>query len=448
MSNEVLRRARAVVVPLGLLSMACPGGQNVQNVPPSAVNAQAGPACSHDDGSDLLVPGFIGAIPEYHDCQGFRAPSTGAGPGTAFVAKYAVFVRGELDNALALAATAAGAPAPPAPVGRHAAVLPPALVTARQHLATGLTIGLVWAGADWPRLKIKQGFNCLVLQTPATGGYAAYMIPVKGNSDSTCLQSVLPLPSGQQLDVQEMAVAVPSSDIPPHARWDLDGNVNKQDPYIIVKCPSGICEIFEKGPVSAHSPSLPEVAPPSATAAEKRILMAKLWFDDQVLATPNPLGGIVAGGPRGTLFPHPDLDSYSETSFTPGRWLPTAGVRVVGGNPSDYRKKLGVEPGPRPDWVRKSGNIFHMCTDTLFSGGGVAPGNPCGAADSTRARCPNSHFYARMKVNDSTKAEFCVMHTQFPAGTPVRGVTRWHFLDKDDTVWWRCPRGCCEVQLL
>ena len=309
-------------------------------------------------------------------------------------------------------------------------------------------IGVVWAGADWLPLKVRRGLNCLVLQIPTPGTYKAFMLPISGNTDSLCLMAVLPLPPSQELDVRAVSLPLPATDVPPHARWDQDGVSRKADPFILIRCPDGVCEIFEQG--SVHNSSAPEPGPTATTPHEKRILLAKLWFDEQVLASPTasgPLPQIEPNGPRGTLFPHPDLDSYTVASFTPGVWLPTAGVRVTGGNPNLYRAKLGVEPGPRPDWAAKRGNIFHMCTDTLYTAGGVQSGNPCGVADATRLRCPNGHFFARMFVNNTMKSEFCVMMTKFPANIEVRGVTRWHFLDTDDTVWWRCPRGCCEVQL-
>lgn len=434
------------------------------------------PECGHDvtgmPGAPRLdVPAILADIPEFHDCQRFvrrRAREV------SYTAQFAIFVRFGLDSLYGAAGAPSAATRPPAGVVPGAGAVAPVAVAGAQSLDAGLTVAVVWAGDAYSPLKIERGLNCLVLRRNGAG-FDAFMLHTAGSADSTCLRPSADLrhvptdPSGvpvgltpeRQLDVRVSDPGVPDADVPPVIRWDTD----LQDrPFIHVKCPQHSCDIGSAG--LALAPRL--TAPAGMDAPARRVIQERGWRDEQRLAVRRAgAADLIPSTLRGRVFPHPRLDALTANDFRPGLWLEAAAISITGpGAPGAYQQKLGVMAVDRqPDWGTTRGNRLWLCTRVPLPGATASfpppPADACQPSSEVLASCrvpagsslaaeeaAGHVMFAYMAVNGRVTRRFCVTRRPWPAayGGPAPGTARWRWTDQDDTIWVRCPSGCCEIE--
>lgn len=404
--------AGALVATVAVVSIAaCPGG----NPPPP--DAEGRPECPQDSvfivnkykndrGSftqivtTIPVSGPITNVPEYHDCQRFAmSPDPKYGP------LVAIFANHGLDSMF------------PAPFDSSAQ--PPSEAAAEIYS---------WDG-DYAPLSIRKGFNCLYLhQTP--NGWTALMTSVGDAND--CLQKPA---SGTPLGVTS---AKPSSDVndyPPVARWDWDPQRHQH--YISIRCGDEWCEV---GPMAGFAASashpattLPDEAVPgmgAPTSRERhRVLEIKGWYDEQHLAVADG-SGLLVGTMTGTAFPHPLLERLKAVGQFSLKWIPSAYVQLDS-DPGPYKGKLNLDQGL---------NTMYLCEGAFAD----CPGVPTG---TTEPSCPDGadhRWWAKIISAGGDSVYRCVQR-RIHNGVEMPGAVRWRWKETDETMWVRCPQGCCTV---
>ncbi|MBI3791341.1 MAG: hypothetical protein HY275_10750 [Gemmatimonadetes bacterium] len=409
---------------------------------------------------ELSVSGWQTNVPEFNDCQRFRlrdragALVTSASVGwSGYDSLFAIFAALNLDSVY----TAAG-PLPVAPARGAASSTGDAarLVVDGGHGSweTGIVVGVILAEGPYDPLGVKRGLNCIVLRAPAPGAYEGWVVPV-GKSDAPCRKRFeVAAPSARKLDARPIT-AVPASRMPAVARWDWDGPQAKQ--FIGIKCPSGWCELTDKAP----SPPRPAYDVPGGyPAGWALVARGRGFYDEQLLATYRmaaPYGAMVSSM-WGTVFPHPDLGTYTLAGWERGKWIDVAAIAMQ--LPDDgYKSKLGVKPqtarvpivtGPLAT------PIIQFCTDSAAAMGGGSPSTRRARCNPTfkphlAAEC-KSQWYARVgNAEAGTWTYMCVTYRGMtgtgglPSAHLVPPVVRWRWHPTDETIWVRCPTGCCEV---
>jgi len=351
--------------------------------------------------NNIPIAGPITNIPEFHDCQRFVNPAGGElkyGPMVAIFAHY------RLDS----------------------------LYSTRQDSAAG-EIGEAAAeiysyDGAYERLFINQGFNCLYLVQLA-GGWQAYMTSV-GNDEKGCQK---PLQRGNSLTVVAKRLVHDDKDIPPVARWDYDTANHQQ--YIGLRCGGEWCEVghsgFETSGMysAARLPDDPVPGFGTIGGSEKaRIVRVKGWYDEQYLAE-GSTGSLKPTRVRGTAFPHPLLDRMNTEAHFVGGWKPVAYLLMDGDPGETYKSKLNLEQG-----INK---VFY-CHGTFLSCGETTTEPPCGVD-------ADHQWWAKIESAVTHEAKYyCVTRRTHP-GLEIPGVVRWRWREDDETLWVRCPEGCCAV---
>jgi hypothetical protein len=364
----------------------------------------------------LAIPDAIQNIPEFHDCQRFIV-----GDSTTKQLRYdslfAIFASFRLDS---LFRDTSPAPLRREPVSTPSASAQPVAIPTAE----------IYAEGSYAPLGIKPQLNCLFL-TRQGSAWRAKMVPV-GGDDARCRStSAFPDITGTDLEVRPVMVAgLSDADYPPVARWDWDERKAQQ--YIGIKCGAAWCEVGAPGFVP--SPAHPERVTDGMPPGERRIYEVKGWYDEQYLA--------VRAGTRtvpssilGTVFPDQRLGEYDDQSFTPAAtpgapkpWLPGAAAMLRGGTPTEldaYRRKLDFKPSSA-----------------------TGPLNPIGLCFGSRQQCAvpaavsgTGQWWAR--IGASGGKHVSVTRCNLTIDPP--GTARWRWSVKDEGVWMRCAKGCCEV---
>lgn len=367
-----------------------------------------------------VTSGRITDIPEFHDCQRFIQYTGGK---ASYLPLFAIFARDSLRD-----------------LTRWLDTIPDSSErkndshTARGHVPS-IGVGVVLAlDADYPKLGIRRGYNCLFIYgAPATSsGLAATMLPV-GKTDSACVRPFVPRKGvGTLLEVKRTHFK--AGEVPGVARWDWDSVHRTQ--HVGIACGSAWCDVGAKGfaASAAHATANGNFA--------HDIVAIKGWYDEQRLAVPGtkPYPGAVIG----TIIPAPDLGN-AKMAPGPGdaywnKWVPVASVGMTIRD-ADYQKKFNLEQSPIPPAT----NIVSLCH---------SPDKTCDTTPSTRLpACPAgvaSEWW--LKVVSGTKPAmakyFCVNrrgHESIP-GLDIPGIVRWRWAVKDETMWIRCLEGCCEAE--
>jgi hypothetical protein len=420
------------------------------------------------DSGQLVLPGRITNIPEFHDCQRFIATT---GNGLTYMPIFAVFGAWDLsarwDSVLAHPALALVTPLRPVALDSVSGAL---TVTATlqqvqsppSHAPTGrpsATARSGWAFVEilsegsYAPLGIGPGFNCafvyVVADTPQ-----ARMVHFEGAKEPDCRQPVDPdTLGGTILNVHRtIHPSHPDTlDYPAAARWDWDPQHQIQ--YFGVKCGAAWCEVGLPGFVASPLPSL------AAAALEngQRVRHIKGWFDQQRLA-PALVANPDAPSPGwGTIFADLNLVDRKVSDFS-GNWLLVARA-TVDTSLAAYESKWNLAPAA-PD---QSENLVYLCKGEWETCRVVAQSVPDlapGPIPDVAPTCPNagdvtpadSGVWWTGIVSTKASVKFaCVIrrdHSKALAdlGLKPTGTVRWRWRDQDETIWISCDAGCCEVQ--
>lgn len=384
----------------------------------TAAQREARPECPHDTvvwrdsgGIDhtydqIPLSGEISGIPEFHDCQRFITKDGGY---DSLFAIYAAFHLESLPCGLSRCG-----------VGTAAAVGIPA--------ATILSYG-----GNYSPLGIKNGFNCLYLWNPPD--WKAAMIPQSANADCRYKRTVEPLPpEAVPLTVRVIApVALPpfrDREYPPVARWDWDQASKQQS--IGIRCGVAWCEVggASSGAGLGYPPPLifdpvPGLVP--STAATNAVTRVKGWFDAQLLAKrTSGTGGLKVRptGNRGYVVPNPVLGDLQQSHFE-GHWVHAATAVMD----SDYQSTVHFAKGE---------NRIYLCYGT----GCRVPSTEVGCPEGTI----NTMWWARVVAPGARPTYRCVVYRGYPYALDVPGTVRWRWQADDETIWIKCPSGCCELK--
>jgi hypothetical protein len=390
--------------------------------------------------TDIPLSEPVTDIPEYHDCQRFVEFG-------GYGSVYAIFAAFRLDK-----------------------------------LSGGPVATIYTPNGTYTPLGIQAGFNCLFL-TKTGASWTAKIVPW-GVANNDCNDGHITVGPGVGKDLAVTMQNLTSGnfagdDYPPVARWDWD-SVHAQH-YLGILCGHAWCEVGEPGfvpsqpytgpaltfdpiPPPTGSSVAPLVLPPSAAARVQRI---KGWYDVQFL-------GVLTGGStqptaiRGTLIPHPALDTINWTHYGPD---PDASLNYY----KDRWVHVGyaVMTGDYPKWNLKTGiNKTSFCYGTLASCA-VPTATSLEYADAEAlTACPedpthnNLQWWAKTvsKVDptgaptaSSTTTYSCIrridhrLHLLAWEADPahanlsyrIPGAARWYFMPNDESTWHSCPTGCC-----
>jgi len=354
--------------------------------------------------TNIPVAGPITNIPEFHDCQRFIGNTGGDlkyGPLVAIFANHlldSLYIR-QFDPTSAEAQQAAGE--------------------------------IYSYDRAYDPLYIQQGFNCLYLRKKAPGNWEAQMVPV-GNDEKACLTSH----RGKTLTVVSKQLMHDEKDVPPVARWDYDTVHHRQ--YIGIKCGEEWCEIGQTGfeTSAGHHPGILRDEPiPSATLApatpteKARVVLVKGWYDEQYLAE-GTTGDLRPMHVRGTAFPHPMLDRLKNVSDFSVKWILSAYL-LLDSDPGPYKSKLNLDQGV---------NRMYLCEGAFKDCPGVPPG-------TKEPKCPNGadHRWWAKIISARGDSVYRCVHRRIHSGEEIPGAVRWRWKEDDETMWVRCPQGCCTV---
>jgi hypothetical protein len=166
--------------------------------------------------------------------------------------------------------------------------------------------------------------------------------------------------------------------------------------------------------------------------------MQKGWYDYQYLEDFDSHGNPIPSGVIGVVFPVGALDTLP--AVTPGKkWVPMARVAMFGTS-ERYEKKYNFRSIPLAA-AGSGGVTVEECSGTWTQC------DPGGLPHVTQPVCkaPATTGFVRILARDGTAKYFCNIRRPFPPGFTIPGVTRWRWKIRDETLWIRCPSGCCEA---
>lgn len=413
----------------------------------------------------LVIPGEITNVPEYHDCQRFvrrhnLQPSSYDSLFAIFASQNAERLMDSLralecgpqvklsavDTAPVLR-TVRGNPSDPRLTylggGRdlpNATIVTPNFTrptdcrAARnaRHNSVGIAFAEIvsWGGTD-ARLGIAPNFNCLYLYD--TAALKAFMRPV-GHDEKKCLEPINPeVAVGTKLQVRAIHRAgLRREDAPPVARWDTDPQTGAL--YVGLYCDGKWCEVG-RGVLTSSAQYVSE----SEDRIRRRVVEVKGWYDEQRLAQKGLDGKLVPSLVKGTMFPDPDLDGYTEDSFAPGVWLPAATV-VISQAHDKYKSSLNLEP---PGVPLGNTQIF-LCREKTSDSARCLPAGETTPTCKMPDMNPTEKWFSRI-VSGSGDVRYRCVHRYAHPGLhrPIPGTVRWAWFEDDEGGWIRCPAGCC-----
>jgi hypothetical protein len=398
-------------------------------------------------------------VPEFHDCQKFLV-----GDGTTYGPLIAIFSAWELDRVNARLDSAAGTlsrekpPAAAEPDRRDASgATSPLQGPAPDAGASGTAAGPTLApGGGGPfglatalivnlgeryradDFVIEPGYSCLYMWRIPGGEWGAKILQV-GNEKlcGVTLEAAATAGIGLSVWVDRGGGSNPN-DYPPVARWDYDPISRQQ--YISIKCGMAWCEIGSKS------------FKPNDAYPNEKVARIKGWYDEQFLAVVKTAGAAaVPSTLKGTLIPHPKLDSYVKADFEK-KWAVVSYVALTGNAPKSdfdhYKSKLNLDPvavGPLAQL-----NKISLCngTQTECLPSGAAPKCSGPTVDPQ----PDKAWWGRIEAaTTKTMLYTCVFREDHSTMTPpihIPGTARWRWLLNDETTWERCIEGCCEIDTI
>jgi hypothetical protein len=341
--------------------------------------------------TEAFLAGPTSDIPEFHDCQRFIAPD-----GT-YEHLYAVFATFRFDSILTS-------------VRRAAANSPPQFVAAAE---------IVTQTGAYPGLEIVPGFNCLYVSSADWS--TAYMVQL-GVAEEKCLNVRPEVADGWPLRVRRVRITNYSeADYPPVARWHQDKVTGRM--LVMMKCDDAWCEIGVDS-----SEYIPRTLTALQGTRENRVQHIPLWYDEQMLAVPRLPGdpeSVVPGVAvkpsrvRGIVRPSYNLGDWKRPKdFTIRR---RAGTIWLSDTSSHYRDKMNL---------RKGDNAVHLTSERPFPLMWWFWRFEAFIGDPMMPFLGKAYKVDRWKHKD----------------IDIPPTSRWRWLSNDETVWERCPEGCCQVQ--
>lgn len=335
-------------------------------------------------------------VPEYNDCQRFIVGNANS---LGYDSLYAIFAV-QLDSLVYRAA---------------------------QYGREGITAAIIYAEGLYPRLGIQPGFNCLVMRgDPEREAWQAAMKPV--GSLTEC-EGPVPMPDGPPLEVHRRVVEGISGGehYPPVARWGFDETTLGLH-YMILKCGDAMCSIGPPGFERRLTPD--SLVASGASARERRVVTVAGWHDEQRLALPDGAGGLVPSDTWGVVIPDPDLGELNDDADFRDHWVLVARAAM---STDAYRSKLGFEKT-----TAGALNEVWACVGRCTGAGSLA----CADADNHSGdRWRTMHISATSR--DTTY--HCVRRYDAGEEAEVPAAARWRWQAVDETVWFRCKQGCCDV---
>jgi hypothetical protein len=433
---------------LGSWVAACQSSEKTPSGGPPVANSQAA-ADSFIPGTQIVAPGdcphdwrpFVGRlrganasdsnflavgertqVVEWHDCQKFISES-----GQSYEQLMAIFssFAKSASSAELAAATAAN------PIA----------------LASALIVDF---GKPYNNLGIQSGFNCLFLYY----GGGKYMPRVQsfGATEPRCTPpaDIHTLPTTPDLEAVPIPLPIGSSggyadeDVPAVARWDYDPPPHKPTYYAGLKCSPRWCEIGPKG----FHPSGGRLASNSGwSKVRRRVSEIKGWNDYQVLAIKDA-GGVHPSTLAAYVTPDGDLWDRQDADFDK-KWVHMATVEL-NGPPGPYQAKLGLGPSTptsRQNHLWMCNGDWLTCLAASRAAGVFAQGTAGLLAEPDCSKGPPGNlkdWWAAVVDPGKTVTYRCVSRKEH--GTiEVPGTARWRWVDDDETIWVRCPHGCCQV---
>lgn len=337
-------------------------------------------------------------VPEYHDCQKFIASG-------AYAAEYAIFADPYLND-LPTSPTAAAA--------------------------------LILAGADWSALEIKTGYNCLYLWNPNGNQVKAQMVAVSADAD--CKKSLSNPSPNLKAKPRKIKNYVNQDDYPHVARWDTDDGNS-------VYLASIRCDIDKS---SGQKERWCEVGPMTGSwngrkdhnAAGKKTVEVKGYYDEQLLADRNTSGTLAPSNGLANLIPDPDLNTRRDTHYD-NAFQQVARVHL--NNPvTNYQTEWGFSPGGSSALDDAKTNPIELCHGTAAQCG-VDASALKGSCTTTNPADPSDPWWAKIRPYDGASPVFrCVKRNRHAAPLPETG--RWAWSYDDESIWIRCPQGCCWIK--
>lgn len=292
-------------------------------------------------------------------------------------------------------------------------------------------------------LAIQREFSCLYLARQPNDTWVAHMVWAKGDEERCTQPLTAPNSSPpHRLDVfaedpsHYAGESLTAEDIPPVARWQLD---ERGHHAIGIRCGDQWCTIVARG--SKPEPGFPAAAAGqiaekalSAGATQRqlsRVTQVRGWHDDQVLAVSDPgaPSGLAPRGPRARLFPHPLLGTWNDPADF-GEWRTVAHALIVQGRPGKYADSLNLGTDPTEY------ELLHVNL------GGPPPAE---VGSLTCTASATGTWYMRM-TRRSTVMYGCVTQRAHPEARQLPGTARWRWKVNDETMWVRCPGGCCTLE--
>ena len=370
--------------------------------------------------TDIPIAPSIDDVPEYHDCQRLvREHESRFGPLVGiFAAEGAETLFNKVDGR--------GRPRTP------------------ESLRAPKAVAQIFNFDEEPYapLAIMREFSCLYLTRTDEGTWKAYMVWARSD-DQRCKKPLQSPGPGQarELDVfphnaSEYSGPMAGEDIPPVARWDSDADGRHA---IGIRCGEQWCTIVAKGshprPV-APVPAAGELtalmaAPAVAEQKARRVIEVKGWYDEQQLAitAPSESHGLAPAGPRARLFPHAQLGEWNDPDDFEN-WRPVAYATVIEGSAGIYEEKLNLGT-----------NVTTY--DLIHRDNGESP-----PPEIEPLTCPagaDGTWY--MRLTRATIVKYgCVTQRPHPEAARLPGTVRWRWKVEDETMWVRCPGGCCTLE--
>lgn len=168
--------------------------------------------------------------------------------------------------------------------------------------------------------------------------------------------------------------------------------------------------------------------------------------DEQRLATWVDVGagggGLVPSVNTGLVVPDTALNSARTLPDYDGVWVPSASV-FMWPAVDTYGEDLGFVP---------------RGTNNASASVSICRGSNCTPSRWARFEtgvCPKDEdgleWYAKIESSANAARYFCVQyrsHGEHPRDKTVPPLARWRWLPNDETIWVRCPHGCCEVAVI
>ncbi|MGE0352836.1 MAG: hypothetical protein AB7I33_04550 [Gemmatimonadales bacterium] len=353
---------------------------------------------------NLVVPGRITNIPEFHDCQRFVSRNG------AYMGFFAIFAAEDLQLRFDS-------------VSSHKGVDQPQV---------GWAMGVIWSEEDeYKPLGISKGFNCLFLYYRVEE-LKARMVPVTEESQCGPAQDPGQLP-GTDLSVVQAPTAADIKEVPMVARWDWDDARKEQ--YIDIACGAAVCQVGSPGFNSA-----PQGMAVATQAVSGPVVGIKLWYDEQNLAntttSPPTLSGV-----HGAAIPDPNLGNLNNPSDFLGQWQPGAEMQFDKPFP-EFAAKFGIPP-------EASRGPFQISMCAGKRGDCNVPQNAVQSTDCIPQ--PGDLSWWAKLVFPGGSVYRCIKRVDHTlevanAGISIPGTARWHWVKSDATLWMRCLQGCCELR--